>query len=70
MPSEETGIRQDARHNKTVVARLDRAIQYTAASRFYRWHLWNTGSPGSRRAMTVVFVSFIRVGPKAGTEFA
>jgi hypothetical protein len=35
-----------ARLTKTVVARLDRAIQYTAASRFYRWGLWNTGSPG------------------------
>jgi hypothetical protein len=31
---EETGAWQDARYNKTVVARLDRAIQYAAASRF------------------------------------
>jgi len=23
-----------------------RGIQYAAASRFYRWRLWNTGSPG------------------------
>jgi hypothetical protein len=53
---------------KTVVARLDRAIKYSAASRFYRWRLWNTGSPGQSRAMTAVFVSFIRVGSKAGTN--
>jgi len=39
-----------------VVARLDRAIQYAAASRFYRERLWNTGSPGRGRAMTVVNV--------------
>jgi len=25
--------------------RLDRGIQYAAASRFHRWRLWNTGSP-------------------------
>src|SRR5450631_2014792 len=30
---EEIAAWQDARHNKTVVARLDRAIQYAAASR-------------------------------------
>jgi len=32
-------------HNKTVVARLDRAIQYAAASRHYRWRLWILGRP-------------------------
>src|SRR5687768_7665832 len=37
---------EDARHNRTVVARLDRAIQYAAASRHYRWRLWNTGRIG------------------------
>src|SRR5450432_1845965 len=38
------------RSTSAVVTRLDRAIQYAAASRFYRWRLWNTGSPGHRRA--------------------
>jgi hypothetical protein len=28
-----------------VIVRLDRTIQYAAASRFHRWRLWNTGSP-------------------------
>jgi hypothetical protein len=28
-----------------VIARLDRAIQYAAASRVEHWRLWNTGSP-------------------------
>src|SRR5690242_16275300 len=28
-----------------VIARLDRAIQYAAASRLKHWRLWNTGSP-------------------------
>jgi hypothetical protein len=28
-----------------VIARLDRATQYAAASRLNRWRLWNTGSP-------------------------
>ena len=40
------GLGEAACHHKTVVARLDRAIQYAAASRHYRWRLWNTGSPG------------------------
>jgi hypothetical protein len=31
-----------------VIVRLDRTIQYAAASRFHRWRLWNTGSPLSR----------------------
>jgi len=30
----------------TVIARLDRAIQYAAAYRFKHDRLWNTGSPG------------------------
>ena len=30
----------------SVIARLDRAIQYAAASRLEHWRLWNTGSPG------------------------
>src|SRR3982074_2796495 len=34
---EETGVKQDAHHNKTVVARLGRAIQYAVASPFYSW---------------------------------
>jgi len=41
---------------KTVVVRLDRTIQYTAASRLYRWRLWNTGSPAQSRAMTTVYM--------------
>jgi hypothetical protein len=32
-------------YNFTVVARLDRAIQYAAAYRFNHCCLWNTGSP-------------------------
>jgi hypothetical protein len=47
---------QNACHNKTVVGRLDRAIQYAAASRLNRWRLWNTGSPGPVGRMTAVFV--------------
>jgi hypothetical protein len=31
---------------EAVVARLDRAIQYAAASQFHHQRLWNTGSPG------------------------
>jgi hypothetical protein len=31
--------------NNAVIARLDRAIQYAAASRFNHCGLWNTGSP-------------------------
>jgi hypothetical protein len=50
------GLGKTPATTKTVIARLDRAIQYTAASRFYRWRLWNTCSPGQSRAMTVVFV--------------
>jgi hypothetical protein len=52
---------------KTVVARLDRAIQYAAASHLSQTSLeyWVARSS---RAMTVVFVSFIRVGSKVGTE--
>jgi t-SNARE complex subunit (syntaxin) len=32
-------------NHSAVIARLDRAIQYAAASRLNRWRLWNTGSP-------------------------
>jgi hypothetical protein len=28
--------------------RLERGIQYAAASRLNRWRLWNTGSPGPK----------------------
>jgi hypothetical protein len=28
-----------------VIVRLDRTIQYAAASRFYHQRVWNTGSP-------------------------
>jgi hypothetical protein len=54
---------------KTVVARLDRAIQYAAASHLSQTSLeyWVARSS---RAMTAVFVSFIRVGSKVGTELA
>jgi len=31
--------------------RLDRGIEYAAASRFNNDRLWDTGSPGLRRAM-------------------
>ncbi len=33
------------RQYSAVVARLDPAIQYAAASRLKHWRLWNTGSP-------------------------
>ncbi len=33
-------------HTYTVIVRLDRAIQYAAASRLKHRGLWNTGSPG------------------------
>ena len=33
----------------TVIARLDRAIQYAAAHPFNNDCLWNTGSPGRAR---------------------
>jgi hypothetical protein len=33
------------RPHSAVIARLDRATQYAAASRFHRRRLWNTGSP-------------------------
>jgi hypothetical protein len=54
---------------KTVVGRLDRAIQYSAASHLSQTSLeyW---AAGQGRAMTAVFVSFIRVGSKAGTKLA
>jgi hypothetical protein len=32
--------------NSAVMPRLDRGIQYAAASRFNHRRLWNTGSPG------------------------
>ena len=33
--------------------RLQRGIQYAAASRFHRWRLWNTGITRFPRVMTV-----------------
>jgi hypothetical protein len=61
------GLGKTPATTKTVIAPLDRAIQYTAASRFYRWRLWNTGSGDDGG------VCFIHQGPaptKAGTELA
>jgi hypothetical protein len=68
-PSKKLGLGKAAATIKTVVARLDRAIQYAAASRLSQTSLeyWVARSS---RAMTAVFVSSIRVGPKAGTELA
>jgi len=40
------GLGKVATTIKTVIARLDRATQYAAASRVYLKRLWNTGSPG------------------------
>jgi len=31
--------------HSSVIARLDRAIQYAAAYRLKQWRLWNTGCP-------------------------
>src|SRR5207302_10344505 len=36
-----------------------RGIQYAAASRFNHQRLWDTGSPGQGRAMTVEYMSAI-----------
>jgi hypothetical protein len=42
-------VMDDARPpNSAVIVRLDRTIQYAAASRFNHERLWNTGSPLSR----------------------
>jgi hypothetical protein len=68
-PRKKLGLGKAAATIKIVVARLDRAIQYAAASHLSQTSLeyWVARSS---RAMTAVFVSFIRVGPKAGTELA
>ena len=68
-PRKKLALGKAAATIKTVVARLDRAIQYAAASHLSQTSLeyWVARSS---RAMTAVFVSFIRVGPKAGTELA
>jgi hypothetical protein len=57
------------RHNKPIIARLDRAIQYAAASQHYHWRLWILGRP-FMRAMTVVPVSSVRAGPNTDIETA
>jgi hypothetical protein len=68
-PRKELELSKAATTIKTVVARLDRAIQYAAASHLSQTSLeyWVARSS---RAMTAVFVSFIRVGSKAGTKLA
>jgi hypothetical protein len=68
-PRKKLGLGKAAATIKIVVARLDRAIQYAAASHLSQTSLeyWVARSS---RAMTAVFVSSIRVGPKAGTELA
>ena len=45
---------------------LDRAIQYAAASRLYRWHLWILGRPVKCRAMTAE-CAYQRASPQAAT---
>jgi hypothetical protein len=68
-PRKKLALGKAAATIKTVVARLDRAIQYAAASHLSQTSLeyWVARSS---RAMTAVFVSFIRVGSKVGTELA
>jgi hypothetical protein len=68
-PRKKPALGKAAATIKTVVARLDRAIQYAAASHLSQTSLeyWVARSS---RAMTAVFVSFIRVGSKVGTELA
>src|SRR4030081_2604226 len=68
-PRKKLGLGKAAATIKTVVARLDRAIQYAEASHLSQTSLeyWVARSS---RAMTALFVSSITVGPKAGTELA
>ncbi|MFK4650761.1 hypothetical protein ABIF97_000695 [Bradyrhizobium japonicum] len=46
---------------KAVMPRLDRGIQYAAASRLNHGRLWNTGSPGPGFAKS--FAGLFGVGP-------
>jgi len=61
--------RQEAQRNSTVVARLDRAIQYAAASAFNMTVSGILGRPVKPGDDSGVG-SIIRVGPKADTEAA
>jgi len=61
---------QDAQHDKTVVARLDRAIQYAAASALTMTVSGILGRPVKPGDDTGVCSFFIRVGLKADAEVA